>query len=95
MKKLLTAIVAGMFALTATAPVIAQDKKKEQVHKGTPEQGTVQKKAQAKTSQMTDAQKAEAKKKAQAKAAKMTDAQKAEAKKKAEAAKKKAAEQKK
>ena len=56
MKKLLAAIVAGMFALSATAPVVAQEKKKEQVHKGTPEQGTVQKKGQAKT-------KADAKKK--------------------------------
>lgn len=27
MKKLLAAIVAGMFAITATAPVIAQEKK--------------------------------------------------------------------
>jgi hypothetical protein len=48
MKRLLAAIVAGMFALAATSPVIAQDKKKEQVHKGTPEQGTVQKKDQKK-----------------------------------------------
>jgi hypothetical protein len=46
MKRLLAAIVAGMFALAVTSPVIAQDKKKEQVHKGTPEQGTVQKKDQ-------------------------------------------------
>lgn len=46
MKRLLAAIVAGMFALAVTAPAIAQDKKKEQVHKGTPGQGTVQKKDQ-------------------------------------------------
>ena len=48
MKKLLAAIVAGMFAFAVTSPVIAQDQKKEQVHKGTPEQGTVQKKDQKK-----------------------------------------------
>jgi len=52
MKKLLAAIVAGMFALAVTVPVIAQDQKKdqkkEQAHKGTPEQGTVQKKDQKK-----------------------------------------------
>jgi len=30
MKSLLAAIVAGMFALTATAPVIAQEKKKDE-----------------------------------------------------------------
>jgi hypothetical protein len=53
MKRLLAAIVAGMFALAVTSPVIAQDKKKEQVHKGTPEQGTVQKKDQKKAKTAT------------------------------------------
>ena len=52
MKKLLAAIVAGMFALAVTAPVIAQDQKKDQkkaqVDKGTPAQGTTQKKDQTK-----------------------------------------------
>lgn len=46
MKQLLAAIVAGIFALTATTPLLAQDKKKEQVHKGTAQQGSVQKKDQ-------------------------------------------------
>jgi len=52
MKRLLAAIVAGMFALAATSPVIAQDQKKDQkkaqVDKGTPAQGTAQKKDQTK-----------------------------------------------
>jgi hypothetical protein len=52
MKRLLAAIVAGMFALAVTSPVIAQDQKKDQkkaqVDKGTPAQGTVQKKDQTK-----------------------------------------------
>jgi hypothetical protein len=52
MKKLLAAIVAGMFAVAVTSSVIAQDQKKDQkkaqVDKGTPAQGTVQKKDQQK-----------------------------------------------
>jgi len=52
MKRLLAAIVAGMFALAVTSPVIAQDQKKDQkkaqVDKGTPAQGTAQKKDQTK-----------------------------------------------
>jgi hypothetical protein len=95
MKRLIAAIVAGMFAVAATAPVIAQEKKADPSKMTDAQKAEAKKKAQAKAATMTDAQKAEAKKKAQAKAATMTDAQKAEAKKKAEAAKKKAAEQKK
>jgi hypothetical protein len=79
MKNLLAAIVAGMFALSATAPVIAQEKKKEQVHKGTPEQGTMQKKDQAKT-------KADAKKKSTTKS-KADTKKKTTTKKKSEAPK--------
>ena len=76
MKKLMSVIVAAMFAASTAfvatpAGAQAKDEKKK-----------------ADVSKMTDAQKAEAKKKAQAKAAKMTDAEKAEAKKKAEAMKK-------
>jgi hypothetical protein len=48
MKRLLAAIVAGMFAFAVTSPVIAQDQKKAQMDKGTPAQGTVQKKDQTK-----------------------------------------------
>jgi hypothetical protein len=56
-KKFLTAVLAAVFAVVAASPVaLAQAQKKEQVHKGTPEQGTVQKKDQTKA-------KADAKKK--------------------------------
>jgi len=52
MKKLLAAIVAGMFAVAVTSSVIAQDQKKDQkkaqVDKGTPAQGAAQKKDQTK-----------------------------------------------
>lgn len=48
MKKLLAAIVAGMFAVAVTSSVIAQDQKKAQVDKGTPAQGAAQKKDQTK-----------------------------------------------
>jgi len=76
MRKLLAAIVAGMFALTLTAPVIAQEKKKADPAKMTDAQkAEAKKKAQAKAATMTDAQKAEAKKKAEA-AKKKADAQK-------------------
>ena len=48
-------LVAAAFAATAATPVaFAQDQKKQQMHKGTPEQGTQQKKAQDK-SQKKDA----------------------------------------
>ena len=33
MKKLLAAIVLGLFAISATVPVIAQDKKKDEMKK--------------------------------------------------------------
>ena len=36
MKKLLAAIVLGLFAVSATAPVIAQDKKKDDTKKAAP-----------------------------------------------------------
>ena len=36
MKKLLAALVLGLFALSATAPVIAQDKKKDEAKKAAP-----------------------------------------------------------
>jgi hypothetical protein len=52
MKKLFAAIVAGVFAVALTSSAIAQDQKKDQkkaqVDKGTPAQGTVQKKDQTK-----------------------------------------------
>ena len=49
MSKLLSTVVAALFAVAiATPTAFAQDQKKEQVHKGTPEQGTVQKKDQKK-----------------------------------------------
>jgi len=44
MKKLLAAIVAGIFAVTATAPVFAQEKKKEE-KKAAPEKKKAEKKA--------------------------------------------------
>ena len=51
MSKLLAALMAAAFAFVSAAPLaLAQDQKmdqkKEQVHKGTPEQGSVQKKEQ-------------------------------------------------
>ena len=36
MKKLLAAIVLGLFAVSATVPVIAQDKKKDEAKKAAP-----------------------------------------------------------
>jgi hypothetical protein len=49
MNKLTTLAVAAAFAAMSVAPAaFSQDKKKEQIHKGTPEAGTVQKKAQQK-----------------------------------------------
>jgi Ni/Co efflux regulator RcnB len=49
MKKLMSTLVAAAFAATVLTPAaFAQDKKKEQAHKGTPEQGSVQKKDQKK-----------------------------------------------
>jgi pentapeptide MXKDX repeat protein len=49
MSKLIATLLAGAFAAVTISPVaLAQDQKKEQVHKGTPEQGTVQKKDQKK-----------------------------------------------
>jgi hypothetical protein len=46
MKKLYALTLAGAFAAITALPsaVLAQDQKKQQVHKGTPAQGTVQKK---------------------------------------------------
>jgi hypothetical protein len=44
MQKLASILAAGAIAVALAAPAaFAQDQKKEQVHKGTPEQGTVQK----------------------------------------------------
>lgn len=54
MNKLLAVLVAAVFAMVSLAPLAsAADKemKKEQVHKGTPEQGSVQKKDQKKVKQ--------------------------------------------
>lgn len=49
MNKLITAAVAAAFAGAVMMPAaFAQDKKQEQIHKGTPEAGTVQKKEQQK-----------------------------------------------
>ena len=49
MSKLLSTLVAALFAIAIASPgAFAQDQKKEQIHKGTPEQGTVQKKEHAK-----------------------------------------------
>jgi len=81
MSKLLTTLVAGVFAVaTLTPAAFAQDQKKEQVHKGTSEQGTVQKKekAQAKKKDGTggDAKKGAGNAKGQAKAAPKTDEKK-------------------
>ncbi len=58
MKRLLAAIVAGMFAITATVPVIAQEKKEE-----TKAKTETKKKAPAKTTE----KKAKTEKKAPAK----------------------------
>ena len=60
-KKFLTAVLAAVFAVATVSPVAfaqaqKKDQEKAQVHKGTPEQGTVQKKEQTKA-------KADAKKK--------------------------------
>jgi pentapeptide MXKDX repeat protein len=49
MTKTISTLVAAVFAaMTLTPAAFAQDQKKEQVHKGTAEQGTVQKKEQQK-----------------------------------------------
>ena len=72
MKKLLAAIVLGLFAISATTPVIAQEKKADASKMTDAQKADAKKKAQAKkadASKMTDAQKADAKKKAQAKQA--------------------------
>ena len=65
MSKLLSILMAAVFAAVTVTPALAQvqqkDQKKEQVHKGTAEQGTVQKKEQQKK------KKAEAKKKVEEK----------------------------
>ena len=81
MSKLLTTLVACVFAAAALTPTaFAQDQKKEQVHKGTPEQGTVQKKekTQAKKKDGTggDTKKGAGKAKGEAKAAPKTDEKK-------------------
>jgi stringent starvation protein B len=62
MSKLLTAVLAAVFAVVTVSPVaFAQDQKKDQkkaqVDKGTPAQGTVQKKDQTKAKQKTDTKK--------------------------------------
>ena len=67
MKKLLAAIVLGLFAISATAPVIAQEKKADASKMTDAQKADAKKKAQAKASTMTDAQKADAKKKAEMK----------------------------
>jgi hypothetical protein len=81
MKRLLAAIVAGMFAFAVTSPVIAQDQKKAQMDKGTPAQGTVQKKDQTKAKADTK-KKSTTKSKADTKK-KTTTKSKADTKKKA------------
>jgi Ni/Co efflux regulator RcnB len=49
MQKAISLLIAGIFAAVAAGPLaLAQDRKKEQVHKGTPEQGTDQKKTEKK-----------------------------------------------
>lgn len=49
MNKLIAVAVASVFAVSTLMPAaFAQEQKKEQVHKGTPEAGTVQKKEQKK-----------------------------------------------
>jgi hypothetical protein len=49
MNKLIATAVASVFAASSMIPLAsAQDQKKEQVHKGAPEAGTVQKKEQQK-----------------------------------------------
>ena len=49
MNKLIATAVAAMFAASTSVAYAAQgDQKKEQIHKGTPEAGTVQKKEQKK-----------------------------------------------
>jgi hypothetical protein len=55
MKKVFAIALAGAFAASTLFPSfgLAQDQKKEQVHKGTPAQGTVQKKEHQKASKRT------------------------------------------
>lgn len=43
MNRFLTVVFACLFAVSVASPVLAQEKKQEQIHKGTPEQGSVQK----------------------------------------------------
>ena len=77
MSKLLTTLVAGVFAAAALTPAaFAQDQKKEQVHKGTPEQGTVQKKEKAHAQKKDGTGKAKAEAKAAPKAAPKADEKK-------------------
>lgn len=75
MSKLITTLLAAVFAAVTLSPVaLAQDQKKDQkkaqVHKGTPEQGTVQKKegkAQADDKKKSTGKKGEQKKKGEGK----------------------------
>jgi stringent starvation protein B len=74
MSKLLTAVLAAVFAVVTVSPVaFAQDQKKDQkkaqVDKGTPAQGTVQKKDQTKAKTDTKKKTTETKKKAEPKKA--------------------------
>ena len=62
MSKLLTAVLAAVFAVVTVSPVafaqeMKKDQKKAQVDKGTPMQGTVQKKDQTKTKAKADTKK--------------------------------------
>jgi pentapeptide MXKDX repeat protein len=74
MSKLLTAVLAAVFAVVTVSPVaFAQDQKKDQkkaqVDKGTPAQGTVQKKDQTKAKTDTKKKTTTTKKKAEPKKA--------------------------
>jgi hypothetical protein len=62
MKKVFAIALAGAFAASTLFPSfgLAQDQKKEQVHKGTPAQGTVQKKEHQKASKKDGTGKAKA-----------------------------------
>jgi Ni/Co efflux regulator RcnB len=64
MSRLISTLLAGLFAAVVLSPVaLAQDKKKEQAHKGTPEQGTVQKQDKVRKKDGSGNKKAEEKKK--------------------------------
>ena len=62
MKKFFAYLLAALFAAMTTLPAsaFAQDQKREQVHKGTPAQGTVQKKEQQKAHKQDGSGKAKA-----------------------------------